>query len=298
MCIVQHFSQWQCGCCIDENNQALVSICNKKLRDPNASCTMYVFPACEAVVAPEPREGEHTTPESDTIDDEETESDAAYSAYSYDDRDKPPIGAYRARRLTNDGLKSLNERNKRDSTGNEDHQGDCGEKCRATKTTTSSLAAKRSYEEELLLKKRKHEAEMAVHFLMSPRKCPKHEAKFEHAIRTYWQSEMLWLRPKLRRRGWPAWQDFLFAQRCGDRLWELYSVWKFSNGGDQHGAAIAGSADFCPLRDKSQAVGVDACSTMQRVFYAGVVNYASLHWALDDLLDTLRAMLHPLEMVG
>ncbi|KIH92611.1 hypothetical protein SPBR_02995 [Sporothrix brasiliensis 5110] len=149
----------------------------------------------------------------------------------------------------------------------------------------------------------------------SPRMCPEHEAKFENLANAYWRSETLWLRPKMLNHGRRAYQDLVLAQRCADRLWELYLVWKFFNGGDPHGAAIVTGPDFQPLyrtssganevcdddnttRNLKGVAEVDASRTLRAVSNLGDVTYRVLRWALDDLLTVLRDMLHPSEMLA
>ncbi|ERT01159.1 hypothetical protein HMPREF1624_02400 [Sporothrix schenckii ATCC 58251] len=150
---------------------------------------------------------------------------------------------------------------------------------------------------------------------ISPRMCPEHEAKFENLANAYWRSETLWLRPKMLNHGRRAYQDLVLAQRCADRLWELYLVWKFFNGGDPHGAAIVTGPDFQPLyrtgsgadevcgndntaRNLKDVAEVDASRTLRAVSNFGDVTYRVLRWALDDLLTVLRDMLHPSEMLA
>ncbi|EFX04498.1 hypothetical protein CMQ_1426 [Grosmannia clavigera kw1407] len=150
----------------------------------------------------------------------------------------------------------------------------------------------------------------------APRLCALHETKFELGAHSFWVSELQWLRPRLGRRGTPAAlgtqttrEAIVHAQLCADRMWKLYQLWKLLNGGSSESEDESDKG--YERRDKALAVEcaailtddlktqtTDCCSTIQSIQHTGELNYGMLRWGLEDLLEPLRASLHPRDMVA
>ncbi|KAL1898246.1 hypothetical protein Sste5346_003652 [Sporothrix stenoceras] len=353
MCIIQRYTKWNCGCPIEDTDQALVKICVAKARNAEAKCTLYVVPAFgESLSTPDSHpstQESFDSSSSDSGDSDGTCDSEEYMADSeYDPRDRDDISMKKC------GLSACSDDD--DKGGGQA----CMEKTHGTvhgqQKSISSSPNKPDNEiivaSEVLAPDVKSEDDCTDNItdsdndrnddtksdvwynpspmddiysgtirptftpeVASPRMCPEHEARFENFANAYWRSETMWLRPKMPNHGRRAVQDFVLAQRCADRLWELYLVWKFFNGGDPHGAVIATSPDFKPLyrsgsgveafsiseemdRKMKGAPEVDGCCTLRSVSSMGDITYNVLQWALDDLLTELRDMLHPLEMLA
>lgn len=347
MCIIQRYTKWNCGCPIGDTEQALVKICTSKARNADAKCTLFVVPAFGESLSPP--DSHPSTQESfdgsssDSGDSDDTCDSEEYMADSeFDPNDRDNISVIKDGPLAHpdddDKDEGLTCDEKTHDTASEQHQNTTTKSSEpndeilatsevpapevksadeGTSTDTDSVKDKDDWYNPTFLDdiypgtiRPTYTPEVS-----SPRMCPEHEAKFENFANAYWRSETMWLRPKMPNHGRRAVQDFLLAQRCADRLWELYLVWKFFNGGDPHGAVIATAPDFKPLyRSDSgaEAFGIDedmvrkmkgapeedGCCTLRTVSTLGDVTYNVLQWALDDLLTVLRDMLHPLEMLA
>ncbi|CAK7234013.1 hypothetical protein SEUCBS140593_008794 [Sporothrix eucalyptigena] len=364
MCVIQRYTQYNCGCPIPEADQSLVKICAEKVRDAKANCTVYIIPAYdENSPAPDSYMTEDDTDSSSDsggsestlcageeeeeevdIETESTESNENFSKEDNDDNtlddvvkqeteascettvvakyedgikvdlDSMVPGPLRisSKKSSQDMLAISGCDSDVDSPDGSKSNVDCNDNHDVDDQVVDIDNDNGSTEKDPNKNKNRKRWPSFSTIVASPRMCPDHEEKFETIANGYWRSEMVWLRPKFRKRGKQDTEDLEFAQRCADRLWHLYLVWKFFNGGDPGGAIIATARDFRPLdkynhnarhaesgnsrlRDIAE---VDSNATIRAVARLGDVTYRALNWALDDILTTLRDRLHPREMIA